>query len=274
MTSNSRLGVGLRSPHYLDILSGKDVFVDWFEAISENYMDSFGRPRKVLKQIRCSYDIALHGVSLNIGSVDPLNFDYLKKLKALSEEIEPFIISDHCCWTGIEGFNGHELYPLPYTKEALEVVVIKIQKIQEFLGRQILIENVSTYLQFAENEFTEWDFLNNIVKKSGCGLLLDLNNIFVNAFNHQFEPLQFLKGIDLQSVGQIHLAGFTNKGDYYFDTHSSPVVEGVWSLYKEFLSKGYKAPVLLEWDEDMPSFQTLQNEVLKAKDIEKSVESV
>ena len=264
-------GVGLRPPHYSDVLNNKDIHVDWFEVISENYMDSFGRPRQILKKVRQFYEIALHGVSLNIGSTDPLDFHYLKKLKALCQEIQPFIVSDHCCWTGVNGFNGHELYPLPYTKESLQHIVQRIEKVQDFLKRSILIENISTYLQFEENEFTEWDFLNELVKKSGCYLLLDINNIFVNSFNHNFNPDQFLESINLEYVKQIHLAGFTDKKTYYFDTHSCPVTEEVWSLYRAFLKKGNRVPVLLEWDENIPSFQRLQEEVLKAKAIQDNI---
>ena len=265
VNTKCHLGVGLRPPHYKDVLNNKGVHLDWFEVISENYMDSFGYPREVLQKVRQSYEIALHGVSLNIGSADPLNFDYLKKLKDLSEEIQPFIISDHCCWTGVNGFNGHDLYPMPYTKESLKHVVEKLVRVQEFLRREILIENISTYLRFKEDEFTEWDFLNEVVKKSGCGLLLDLNNIFVNSFNHKFDPYQFLNSIDISSVRQIHLAGFTDQKTHYFDTHSCSVSKDVWSLYKEFCKRDYKVPVLLEWDENIPSFQKLQKEILKTK---------
>ena len=258
-------GVGLRPPHYDDVLNNKAVHLDWFEVISENYIDSFGYPREVLRKVRQSYEIALHGVSLNIGSTDPLNLDYLKKLKDLSKEVQPFIISDHCCFTGVHGINGHDLYPIPYTKQSLKHVVERIDKVQEFLKRDILIENISTYLQFKESEFTEWDFLNEVVRQSGCELLLDLNNLFVNSFNHNFDPYQFLNNINLSFVKQIHLAGFTNQKTHYFDTHSKPVSKEVWSLYKKFCKKGYQVPVLLEWDENIPSFQKLQKEVLKAK---------
>ena len=265
INTKCHLGVGLRPLHYEDVLNNKAVHLDWFEVVSENYIDSFGYPREVLQKVRRFYEVALHGVSLNIGSADPLNFDYLKKLKDLSDQIQPFIISDHCCFTGVDGINGHDLYPIPYTKQSLNHIVERIDKVQNFLKRNILIENISTYLLFKENEFTEWDFLNELVKRAGCGLLLDLNNVFVNSFNHEFDPYQFVNSIDISSVQQIHLAGFTDQKTYYFDTHSKPVSKEVWSLYKEFCKKGCQAPVLLEWDEDIPSFQKLQKEVLKAK---------
>ncbi|MCB0393859.1 MAG: DUF692 domain-containing protein [Bdellovibrionales bacterium] len=263
---SSLVGVGLRTPHYPYLLSGEPVRIDWFEAISENYMDSFGRPRSILRKLRESYDFSLHGVSLNIGSTDPINIRYLDSLKLLYQEIQPIVTSDHLCWTGVNHLNGHDLFPIPYTIESIEHVVSRIQFVQDYLGRQMSFENVSTYVRFSESEMTEWEFISEIVERSGCGLMLDLNNIFVNAFNHKFDPIDFIKGLPLKEVKQMHLAGFSDEVKFYFDTHSKPVHSEVWRLFKNALEFGAKAPVILEWDEDIPEFKSLEDEALKVRD--------
>ena len=241
-------GVGLRREHY-DLVTRERPSMDWFEVISENFMDSGGRPLQILEEVRCHYPVAIHGVSLSIGSVDPLNPKYLDRLKALIERIDPFIVSDHLCWTGVGGQNLHDLLPLPFTEEAIEHISRRVSQVQEHIGRTILLENVSTYFTYEHSVMPEWEFLTAVAKKSSCGILLDLNNIYVNAFNHKFDPRRYLKGIPGAFIGQIHLAGYTDMGDYYFDTHSAPVVEDVWSLYREAIETYGLITTLVEWDE-------------------------
>ncbi len=245
--------------------------MDWFEAISENFMDSWGRPRHILEQVRQRYPVALHGVSLSIGSVDPLDERYLKHLKALVEQIEPIIVSDHLCWSGVDGKNLHDLLPLPFTEEAIRHVVSRIQQVQEFLGCRILLENVSTYVTYAHSTLPEWEFLATVAQRSGCGILLDINNVYVNAFNHQFDPYEYLRGIPSERVGQFHLAGHTPMDGYLFDTHSRPVIDAVWDLYREALRKWGAISTLIEWDEDVPPFPQLAEEAQKARAISNQI---
>ena len=257
-------GMGLRSQHY-PVITENWPKVDWFEAISENYMDTGGRPLKILEKVRQRYPLALHGTALSIGSVDPLNLRYLERLKNLIQRIDPFIVSDHLCWSGTEGVQLHDLLPLPFTEEALAHVCLRVEKVQSVLGRKILLENVSTYVTFRHSTMTEWEFLSEVSKRSGCGILLDLNNIYVNAVNHKFDPLDYLKSIPGERVGQIHLAGHTDRGDFLFDTHNSPIIDKVWHLYEEALRRWGPISTLVEWDEDIPSFEELEKEAEKAK---------
>src|SRR3989344_4687335 len=214
-------GVGLRAPHYERILSEWPA-MDWFEAISENYMDSGGRPLKVLEAVRAHYPLALHGVSLSIGSRDMLDRNYLKRLKALVEKIDPAIVSDHLCWSGVEGESLHDLLPLPFTEEAIRLVADHVGEVQDFIGRRILLENVSTYLTYKHSVIPEWEFLTEVARRSGCGILLDLNNIYVNAFNHEFDAKEYLRHIPGKLVGQFHLAGHTKKDGFLFATRLRP----------------------------------------------------
>lgn len=266
MFLQSGCGLGLRSQHYPVIIETWPE-VDWFEAISENYMDTGGRPIHVLEKIRARYPIALHGTALSIGSTDPLNQDYLKRLKALVERINPFVVSDHLCWSGIDGYALHDLLPLPFTPEAVEYVVSRVQKVQEFLKRQILLENVSSYVTYRHSEIPEWEFLAEVAKRSGCGVLLDVNNVYVNSVNHKFDPRDYLKNIPGELIGQIHLAGHTDMGTYLFDTHSTPVVGPVWELYREALKHFGPISTLIEWDEHIPPFERLFEEAMKARAI-------
>jgi uncharacterized protein len=277
--SSRFVGVGLRPTHYPYLeskLSGAvknsstaspAIRSKWFEAISENYMDSFGRPYEMLMKIRAYYPVALHGVSLSIGSTDELDFNYLKKLKSLIERVEPMIVSDHLCWSGAHGRNLHDLLPLPFTETCVSHVVERIERVQNFLGRQMLFENVSSYVRFAKNDFSEWDFINEIARRSGAGILLDLNNVYVNAHNHGFDPSAYVDAVDVKNVGQLHLAGFTDMGEFFFDTHSRPVVEPVWQLYSRFMSRKPEVPVLIEWDEDIPPFEVLERETRRALEV-------
>ena len=246
-------GVGLRAEHYDDVLSGPRR-IDWFEAISENYIDSGGRPLHVLERVRHDYSVALHGVALSIGSADPLNAQYLRNLRTLVQRIEPALVTDHLCWTAVDGRGLYDLLPLPYTEETLDHVVCRVRQVQDWLGRRILLENPSTYVQFRHSVFTEWEFLAAVAEAADCGILLDVNNVYVSAYNHGFDPVCYLDGIPPARVGQMHLAGFTHMGTYLFDTHSAPVSEPVWRLYAYAVERFGPVSTLVEWDADIPTF--------------------
>ena len=257
-------GLGLRPQHYPEILGADrpaDKTVDWFEIISENYMEAGGAPRANLMAIREDFPMVMHGVSLSIGSVDPLDMDYLSKLKALADTVEPALISDHLCWTGVHGRNAHDLLPLPMTEETVDHVAWRVRQVQDFLGRQILLENTSTYVTFEEDEMPEWEFLTEIVTRADCGILLDVNNIFVSAFNHGFDAEDYLRGIPLNRVGQIHLAGHEHNGDHIVDTHDAPVPEGVLKLYEQAVAKLGEVPTMIERDANIPPLAELLREL-------------
>jgi uncharacterized protein (UPF0276 family) len=251
-----QFGLGLRPQHYLEILDGQRR-VDWFEAISENYMAPGGKPLHYIERIRADYPLVLHGVSLSIGATDPLNLDYLDRLKALTHRLQPMWLSDHLCWTGAQGRNMHDLLPLPYTEEALAHVAARVQRVQEHLGRELVLENVSSYVEFAHSTMTEWEFIAELSKRTGCGLLLDVNNIYVSAFNHGFDAQDFLAGIPVDRVRQIHLAGHSNMGTHIIDTHDAPVVDPVWRLYADALRRFGPVPTMIERDDDIPPFAEL-----------------
>src|SRR5690349_4428190 len=225
-------GLGLRTAHYEEILNSEPQ-VDWFELLSENYMVAGGKPLHYLDRICERYPVVMHGVSLSIGSTDPLDVDYLRQLKALSVRAQPRWISDHLCWTGVSGKNTHDLLPVPYTEEALQHIVERVSRVQDFLGRRILLENVSSYVGFKDSLLTEWEFIAEIARRADCLLLLDVNNIYVSAYNHGFDPQAYLAGIPAARVQQIHLAGHSNCGEYIIDTHDADVVDPVWSLYAQ-----------------------------------------
>lgn len=241
--------------------------MDWFEATSENYMTTGGRPLWVLEQVRRRAPVALHGVSMSIGSVDPLDRGYLERLKVLADRIEPSFVSDHLCWAAVERRNLHDLLPLPFTEEALDHITARVDEVQAFLGRRILLENVSSYITYSHSTLTEWDFLSEVSRRSGCGVLLDINNIYVNAVNHGFDPMEFVRGIPAAAVGYCHLAGHTNMGKWLFDTHSKPVIDPVWGLYRAALDLYGKKSTLIEWDEDIPDWDRLSEEAAKARKI-------
>jgi len=272
--SDLGIGLGLRAPHFSQILETPHTDgpkIDWFEATSENYMGIDGgtgaRPLKVLQKVRENYPIVLHGVSLSIGSSDPLDFKYLAKLKDLADSIQPEFVSDHLCWTGVSGENLHDLLPLPYTEEVIRHLVSRIHKVQDFLGRRMVFENVSSYLTFEHSEMQEWEFIAEVCKRADCGVLLDVNNVYVSATNHGFSPLQFLRGIPKERVAQIHLAGHSKQGTYLIDTHDQPVAEPVWNLYREAIRCYGSVASMIERDANIPDFSELQNEALKAKEI-------
>ena len=263
-------GLGLRTTHYEAILDTKPA-LDWFEIISENYMVSGGRPLANLMRIRDDYPMAMHGVSLSIGSSDALSAEYLRDLKKLADRIEPAIISDHLCWTGIAGKNLHDLMPIPYTEEAIVHVADRVRQVQDFLGRQILLENVSSYITFAQSEMSEWEFLRAIAERADCHVLLDINNIFVSAFNHGFEPIEYLRGIPVDRVRQFHLAGHENRGDIIIDTHDSPVIDSVWELYTQACKKFGPVPTMIERDDHIPPLEELLVELNRARKIASDV---
>ena len=257
-------GIGLRTVHFGHILEHQPE-VDWFEIISENFMTTRGRPLYVLDQIAERYRIAMHGVSLSIGSTDPLNFDYLRKLRGLAERIDAQWLGDHVCWTGVAGRNTHDLLPIPFNERTLRHVVKRIRTVQDFLQRPLVLENPSTYMTFAESNMPEQEFICRMAEEAECGLLLDVNNIYVSCRNHDWDPYEYLAGIPYERVVQIHLAGHTDKGTHCIDTHDGPVIDPVWELYAEaHRSTGGRA-TLLEWDDSIPDFDTVHNEALRAK---------
>ena len=259
-------GLGLRTPHYKDILDGAPP-IDWFEIISENYMIAGGQPLANLDRIRERWPIVMHGVSMSIASTDPLDMDYLAGLKALAERVRPSWISDHLCWTGVHGVNLHDLLPVPFTEEALDHVCERIARVQDYLGRRIAIENASSYVSFAASEMTEWDFMREMAERADCWLLVDINNIYVSAFNHDFDPLTFLDAIPAERVVQFHLAGHTDEKTHIIDTHDHEVPVSVWDLYREALRRFGSVSTMIERDDDIPPLQTLLDELQIARDI-------
>lgn len=262
-------GVGLRHKHFDDVLRKQYRDISWVEAITENFLpwedEIYRKPISVLEKIREDLPVALHGVSLSIGSADPLNHKYLRRLKSLAQRISPCWISDHLCWTGVDGQNLHDLLPLPYTEEAVEWIADRVMQVQEFLGRRILLENVSSYVEFADSEMAEWEFVGEIAKRADCGLLLDVNNVYVSSKNHAFDPFEYLKTIPWERVGQIHLAGHTNKGTHLIDTHDEPVCDDVWDLYRWVVQNCEPVSAMVEWDDQIPEWTVLEDEVRKAK---------
>lgn len=264
--ANLGLGVGLRTVHFDHILRHQPQ-VDWFEVISENFMDSNGRPRHVLEQIAERYPIVMHGVSLSIGSTQPLNFDYLQKLKNLARDVRALWISDHICWTGVAGINTHDLLPLPYNEESLAHVVERIGIVQDFLERPLILENPSSYVTFTDSTMSEAEFVARMAQEADCGLLLDVNNVFVSATNHDFDPVEYLRSMPFERIVQMHLAGHTNCGTHLIDTHDGPVIDPVWELFRNAHGSTGGVATLLEWDARIPEFQIVHAEVLKAKQV-------
>mgnify|MGYP005990291577 FL=1 len=261
---NLGLGLGLRSQHFDHILE-KSPEVDWFEVISENFMDSHGRPRQILKQIAEKYPVVMHGVSMSIGSTDPLNFDYLKSLKTLADEVKPAWISDHLCWTGVLTTNSHDLLPLPLNDESLKHVCNRINQVQDYLERPLIVENPSTYASFKNSNISEWEFLRIMTEETGCGLLLDVNNVFVSSFNNDFDPVEYINGLPHDKIVQMHLAGHQNMGNYIIDTHDREVTNQVWKLFQLAYQLASEASILLEWDGNIPAFDVYHAELLKSK---------
>ena len=263
-------GIGLRPAHFPRLGDGT-LRVDWFEAISENYMVAGGRPLAALERARSLAPVVLHGVSLSIGSTDPLNDAYLKALSRLVARIEPAFVSDHLCWSGVGSDYAHDLLPLPYTEEALDHVVTRVLRVQERLGRPVLLENVSSYLTFTHSTLCEWEFLAAVAERADCGLLLDVNNVYVSARNHDFDPTTYLAGLPVDRVAQIHLAGHTDMGTYLFDTHDGPVIDPVWNLYRHAVQRFGRVSTLVEWDDHIPAFAVVCAEAERARTVEAEV---
>ncbi|MCB1874658.1 MAG: DUF692 domain-containing protein [Chromatiales bacterium] len=264
-------GLGLRAQHFQHVVDTRPD-VDWFEVISENLMVGGGKPKYFLHAIRDHYPMVMHGVSLSIGSTDELDFDYLRALRVLASEIQPEWISDHLCWTGAHGFNSHDLLPLPYTEEALEHVSRRIQAVQDFLGRRLLIENVSSYLTYRQSTMTEWEFIAEVLNRADCLLLLDVNNVYVSARNHGFEPRDYLDALPSERVWQIHLAGHTDNGDHLIDTHDQDVCDSVWSLYRHVIERFGPISTMIERDDNIPEFSELEAELAIARQLAATLE--
>lgn len=259
-----QVGVGLRPVHYPHLLSRPKTAVRWFEAVSENYMDSEGRPLEALLAVRRDYPVALHGVSLSAGGAEGPRPGYLEKLRRLADRVQPWIVTDHLCFTGAHAANAHDLLPLPYTEEAVETVASNVRRAQDALGRAIALENVSSYLAYRESVMSEWEFLVAVARRAGCGILLDVNNVYVSARNHGFEPERYIDAVPPELVKQLHLGGYSDMGDFLFDTHSRAPTEPVWALFRRAAARFPKAPVLVEWDEDVPAWPELEAQAVKA----------
>lgn len=259
-------GVGLRAPHLQYILEHKPP-VDWFEVVSENCMTPGGIWIDSLQRIRECYPCVMHGVSLSIGNTDPLNTSYLQSLKQMMDWLRPAWVSDHLCWTGTDSHYLHDLLPLPYTEEAVRHVVERVAQVQDFLGQRIALENVSSYITYQSSEMTEWEFLTAVAEESDCLILLDLNNVYVSAYNHQFDPLVYLDYLPPHRIQQLHLAGHTQCDEYIIDTHDAEVIAPVWALYQEALKRFGAISLLIERDDQIPPFETLMLELEEAKKI-------
>lgn len=258
------IGIGLRTVHYPHILETWPS-VDFFEVLSENYMDTGGRPLWVLDQVAERYPIVLHGVSMNIGSADPLDREHLSKLKALAARTRARWLSDHLCWTGVAGRNTHDLLPLPLNEESLRHVAARVKAVSEILERPLMLENASTYAEFTSSSMPEWEFFGRLMEEADCGMLLDVNNVYVSSYNHGFDPKAYVDAIDPSRVTQYHLAGHTNKGTHIIDTHNDHVIDPVWDLYRRSVARTGNVATLLEWDADIPEFDVVHGEALKAR---------
>jgi uncharacterized protein (UPF0276 family) len=259
-------GLGLRVDHYEAILADNPA-VDWFEALTENYLVPGGKPLDYLMRIRERFPVVMHGVSLSIGSTQPIDRTYLAQVKALAARLEPEWVSDHLCWTGVAGRNMHDLLPLPYTEEALANVVERVRTVQDILGRRILLENVSSYVSYRDSQVTEWQFLREIAERADCLILLDVNNIYVSSVNHEFDPLDYLNAIPVDRVQQIHLAGHEDHGDYLIDTHDHPVPDPVWELYSVALRRFGNVSTMIERDANIPPLEELCSELDAARQL-------
>ena len=259
-------GLGLRKEHYEAVLT-EQPDVDWFEIISENYMVEGGKPLDYLTRIREHYPMVMHGVSMSIGSTEPLDFNYLKKLKALIERVEPAWFSDHLCWTGVDGVNLHDLMPLPYTEEAVQHVADRVSQVQDYMGRRMLLENVSSYVSYSDSQMSEWEFLSAVAERADCLILLDINNIYVSAFNHNFDASSYLNAVPAERVYQIHLAGHTHENDLIIDTHDHPIADPVFELYAAAVQRFGRVSTMVERDDNIPPLAELLAELDQVRDI-------
>ncbi len=262
-------GIGLRTAHYARLLEEGTGEIDWFEIVSENFFEPGGRPWAVLERVRRDAPVVAHGVSLGIGDTDPLDAKYLASLRALFARIEPAWVSDHLCWGALGGARTHDLLPLPHTEEALVHVAARVAEVQERLGRRIVLENVSSYVTFRASTMPEWEFVSEVARRADCGILLDVNNVYVNAKNHGFDAKRYIDEIAHERVAQIHLAGHSDRGSYLFDTHVGPVPDAVWELYRRAVRCCGAVPTLVEWDDDVPALDLVAAEACRARAIER-----
>jgi len=261
---NLGLGVGLRTVHFGHILNKKPK-VDWFEIVTENFLDTEGRPMWVLDQIAERHPIVVHGVSMSVGSPDPVDRSFLAKIKALAKRVRAVWVSDHVCWTGVAGRNLHDLLPMPYSEEALKHMVKKIRQIQDILERPLVLENPSSYVEFTSSTMPEWEFIARMAEDADCGVLLDVNNVYVSSFNHGFDPETYIRAIPPERIAYFHVAGHTNFGTHILDTHIGPIIDPVWKLFRLAHEQTGGRSTLLEWDEEIPTFPVVHREVLKAR---------
>jgi uncharacterized protein (UPF0276 family) len=257
------VGIGLRIPHYQHIFAEKPA-VDWFEIISENYMVDGGRPLQILDQILEQYRVVQHGVSMYFGSAQPLNREHLKRLKTLVGRTRTPWLSDHLCWGSVDGRYTHDLLPIPYTFEAVKTTAERIRQVQDYVEIPVAVENVSSYAEYTDSTMTEWEFLNEVVERADCGILLDVNNIYVSSQNHEFDPMTYVEGVPAERVAQIHIAGHARYEKYILDTHDHPVIDPVWRLYERAIERCGPTATLLEWDDKIPTFEEVHAEALKA----------
>ena len=260
-------GLGLRAEHYQEVLEQQPTEIDWFEIISENYMIDGGKPLYFLDKIRQDYPMVMHGVSMSIGSTDPLNFDYLKQLKTLIDRVQPMWFSDHLCWTGVDHKNMHDLLPLPYTEQSVQHIADRISQVQDYIGQQMLIENLSSYITYTSDAMSEWEFLSAVAERADCNLLLDVNNIYVSSFNHQFDAMEYLQGIPADRVWQHHLAGHQNTGNLIIDTHDEPIIDPVWELYEKTAQLLGPVSTMIERDGNIPPLSEVIAELNRAREI-------
>jgi len=264
-------GIGLRPNHYAELLEVGAAGVEWFEAISENFFELGGRPLAVLERVRRDVPVVLHGVGMGIGSGQPPSASYLRRLLRLAERIEPAWISDHVCWGSVDGRYAHDLLPVPHTEEMLNVIVDRVAQVQDALRRPFLLENITAYLRFVGDDVPEAEFLNELTRRTGSGLLLDVNNVYVNSENLGFDPIAFIEAIRPESVGQIHLAGHTRHSDFILDSHEGPIPEAVWALYRRAVARFGRVSTLVEWDENVPSLSIVRAEAERARAVESEV---
>lgn len=263
-------GLGLRTEHYTDILENAPVDgwpIDWFEVVSENFMVPGGNPLKILDQIKEQYPVVMHGVSMSIASTQPLDMDYLGRLKKLASHVQPKWISDHLCWTGVHGVNLHDLLPFPYTRQSLDHIAERVNRVQDFLDHSLALENVSSYVSFKQSDMSEWDFIAELSKRTGCWLLLDVNNVFVSSYNHEFDAVEFINGIPADKVVQFHMAGHSDHETYIVDTHDAPVRDEVWELYKICQQRFGPVSTIIERDDNIPPLVELMPELEKIRSI-------
>lgn len=258
-------GAGLRPIHYKDLNNYRSPIISWFEIITENFLSTRGRPHRILESLRNNYPISFHGVNLSIGSTDPIDTSYLKLLKDMIQKYEPFSVSDHFCWTGSNGFNSHNLIPLPLNKFTLDSIIPRIHFVQDYLKRPFVFENASAYMQRNDDAIPEWEFITEVCQRTGCGILLDINNLYVTSKNFNLDPHKILTQVPIDKVKQVHLAGYIDLGTHLLDTHSKMVTDPVWKLYDQWLTFNKEVPTMIEWDDQIPTLSVLEDEVDKIK---------